>query len=109
MIAWTIYVTFAGAVLLLFLPRVFSRWLALIASVAAAAISIIAFFSYKIPSAPFTTIIKLPWVPALSMNYHLAADGISLTMCLVTSITAVSAVLFSWDVRDRANEFFFWL
>ena len=43
------------------------------------------------------------------MNYHLAADGISLTMCLVTGLTAVSAVLFSWDVKQRPNEFFFWL
>src|SRR4026208_1733057 len=43
------------------------------------------------------------------MNYHLAADGISLTLVLVTSITAVSSVLFSWDVTHRPNEFFFWL
>ena len=57
----------------------------------------------------FTTIIRVPWVPALGMNYHLAVDGISLTMVLVTGITAVSAVLFSWDVDERPNEFFFWL
>jgi NADH-quinone oxidoreductase subunit M len=43
------------------------------------------------------------------MEYHLAADGISLTMALVTGLTAVSAVLFSWDVEHRPNEFFFWL
>ena len=43
------------------------------------------------------------------MNYHLAVDGISLTLALVTGLTAVSAVLFSWDVEDRPNEFFFWL
>src|SRR5437762_13346924 len=43
------------------------------------------------------------------MNYHLAVDGISLTIVLVTSITAVGSVLFSWDVDQRANEFFFWL
>src|SRR5438105_13316572 len=43
------------------------------------------------------------------MNYHLAVDGISLTLALVTGITAVSAVLFSWDVEHRSNEFFFWL
>ena len=43
------------------------------------------------------------------MNYHLAVDGISLTLVLVTSITAVSSVLFSWDVTERPNEFFFWL
>ena len=29
MIAWTIYLSFAGAILLLFLPRVLARWLAL--------------------------------------------------------------------------------
>src|SRR2546423_10457613 len=30
-------------------------------------------------------------------------------MCLVTDLTAVSAVLFSLDVEERPNEFFFWL
>ena len=43
------------------------------------------------------------------MNYHLAADGISLTLTLVTGLTAVCAVLFSWKIETRPNEFFFWL
>ena len=34
MIAWTIYLTFLGAFLLLFLPHVFARWMALITAVA---------------------------------------------------------------------------
>jgi len=34
MIAWTIYITFAGAVLLLLLPRAFARWIALLATIA---------------------------------------------------------------------------
>src|SRR6202030_1613780 len=42
-------------------------------------------------------------------EYHLALDGISLTLVLVTGLTALSAVLFSWDVEYRQNEFFFWL
>ncbi len=109
MIAWTIYLTLGGAVLLLFLPRVFSRWIALATAAAGAAISCGAFFCHDIASAPLTTIVRVSWVPMLGMNYHLAADGISLTMCLVTGITAVSAVLFSWDVCERANEFYFWL
>src|SRR5205814_10697524 len=45
----------------------------------------------------------------LGMHYHLALDVISLTLLLVTRIAAISAVLFSWDVTDRANELFFWL
>src|SRR5437588_7760845 len=50
-----------------------------------------------------------PWISALGIDYHLALDGVSLTMVLVTGISAVSTVLFSWDVEHRQNEFFFWL
>src|SRR5713226_454991 len=109
MIAWTIYVTFAGAVALLFLPRVLSRWIALATTIAGFAISLATFFCDDVDLAHFTTIVRVPWVPMLGMNYHLAVDGISLTMVLVTGIAAVSTVLFSWDVDRRQNEFFFWL
>jgi NADH-quinone oxidoreductase subunit M len=110
MIAWTIYLTFAGAVLLLFLPRVFARWIALATTAAGFSISLIAFFQIGIVDlAKFATVVRIPWVPMLGMEYHLAVDGISLTLVLVTAITALSAVLFSWDVEHRQNEFFFWL
>ena len=109
MIAWTIYITFAGAVVLLFMPRVFARWIALVTTVGGFAISLATFFCDDVDLAHFTTIVRVPWVPMLGMNYHLAVDGISLTLALVTGLTAVSAVLFSWDVDHRQNEFFFWL
>src|SRR2546423_684907 len=109
MIAWTIYITFAGAIVLLVLPRVFARWIALITAAAGFAVSLATFFCDDVDLAHFTTIVRIPWIPALGMNYHLALDGISLTLVLVTGIVALSAVLFSWDVIDRANEFFFWL
>jgi NADH-quinone oxidoreductase subunit M len=110
MIAWTIYITFAGAVVLLFMPRVLARWIALVTTVADFVVSLIAFFQTSIVDlAHFNTIVRVPWVPSLGMNYHLAVDGISLTMVLVTGIVAVSTVLFSWDVDHRQNEFFFWL
>src|SRR5881296_2390497 len=110
MIAWTIYLTLAGAVLLLLLPCRFARWIALLTTIAGFAISLIALFQTPVADLThFTTIVRVPWVPALGMNYHLAVDGISLTMALVTGIVAVSTVLFSWDVEHRQNEFFFWL
>lgn len=108
MIAWTIYVTFGGALLLLFLPQVLARWMGLLTTLAGFAISLNAFFTAG-DTATFKTIVQLPWIRGLGFEYHLAADGISLTMCLVTGLTAVSAVLFSWDVEERPNEFFFWL
>lgn len=108
-IAWTIYITFAGAIAALLLPRSFSRWIAFITTAADLVISISTVFCRNLDAAHFTTIVQVPWVPVLGINYHLAVDGISLTLVLVTSITAVSSVLFSWDVTERSNEFFFWL
>src|SRR6266699_4405707 len=110
MIAWTIYITFAGAVLLLLLPCAFARWIALLTTVAGLALDLIALVRTPIADlAHFRTIVQVPWVPALGMNYHLAIDGISLTMVFVTGISAVSTVLFSWEVEHRQREFFFWL
>ena len=42
MIAWAIYITFAGAVLLLLLPRAFARWIALVTTIAGLALGLIA-------------------------------------------------------------------
>src|SRR2546421_7962710 len=110
MIAWTIYLTFGGGVLVLVLPRAFARWVALFATIAGLALGAIVFVGTPIADlAHFTTIVRVPWVPALGMNYHLALDGISLTLVLVTGIAAISAILFSWDVAERQNAFFFWL
>jgi len=110
MIAWTIYITFVGAVLLLVSPRAFARWIALLTTIVALALDLIELVRTPIADlAHFTTIVRVPWVLALGINYHLAIDGVSLTMVLVTGISAVSTVLFSWDVKERQNEFFFWL
>ncbi len=109
MIAWTIYLSFAGAVLVLLSPRAFARWLALAIALAGFLEALGAFFARGAEFGHLATIVRLPWIPALGINYHLGADGISLTMALVTGLTAISAVLFSWNVKERPNEFFFWL
>src|SRR5205814_3960158 len=76
--------------------------------IAGFAIGVATFFWHDVDLARFTTVVRVSWVPALGMNYHLALDGISLTLVLVTGIAASSAILFSWDVAERQNEFFFW-
>jgi NADH-quinone oxidoreductase subunit M len=109
MIAWTIYITFAGAIAALVLPNRLARWIALLTSIVSLAVVAGSFVSPVTSLAPYTTIIRVPWVPDLKMEYHLGIDGISLTLVLVTAITAVASVLFSWQVEDRPNQFFFWL
>ena len=109
MIAWTIYITLAGAVAVLTLPRFLASWTALVTTIAGFAIGAATFCCGDVDLAHFTTIVRVPWFPALGMSYHLALDGISLVLVLVTGIAAISAVLFSWDVEERTKEFFFWL
>ncbi len=109
MIAWTIYLTFAGAVLALVMPRVLARWIALATAAAGLALTVAMFGCDGFDLRTFQTVVRVPWIPTLGLEYHLAIDGISLTLVLVTALTAVAAVLFSWDVEKRPNEFFFWL
>src|SRR5467141_1547308 len=90
------------------MPHAFARWIALATTTAGFVTSLLAFFQ-TIDVGTFKTIVRIPWVPMLGMEYHLAVDGISLTMALVTGLVAATAVLFSWDVEHRQNEFFFWL
>src|SRR5260370_9456845 len=49
---------------------------------------------------------RLPWVPSLGIEYYLAADGISLTLLLLTGVVAIAGILFSWNVEHPAQEFF---
>ncbi len=49
---------------------------------------------------------QVAWVPQLGLSYHLAADGISLTLLLLTGIAATAGILFSWNIEHRTQEFF---
>jgi len=53
-----------------------------------------------------TDIVNVAWIPQLGIRYHLAADGISVVLVLLTGIAAVAGVLFSWNIEERAPEFF---
>jgi NADH-quinone oxidoreductase subunit M len=52
---------------------------------------------------------KLPWLPAIGVSYHLGVDGISITVLLLTQLVGLAAVLASWEVRERARQYFAFL
>jgi NADH-quinone oxidoreductase subunit M len=107
MLAWTIYISFIGAAALLMLPRgstTSARLLALLTALAGFAIALASFVSHR--TGDMLTITRVPWIPSLGIEYHLAADGISLVLVLLTGIVAVTGILFSWDIEERTREFF---
>ena len=110
MLAWTIYISFAGALLVAVLPKGrpnLARWLALAAAVAGLVLAVAGFAAGMGPNQPLRTVITdLPWVPAMGIHYLLAADGISRVLVLLTGLAAVAGVLFSWNIEHRVTEFF---
>jgi NADH-quinone oxidoreductase subunit M len=108
MLAWTVYLCFLGVVWLLLLKRddaKSARAVALLTSLAGLAVALAGAFSHA-GSGEVVEIANAPWVPALGLRYHLAGDGISLTLVVLTGLAAVVGVLFSWNIEHRAKEFF---
>ena len=109
MLAWTIYISFAGALAARLAPsKQSARILALLTALAGFTLSVIALIHWQ--PGQILTITRIAWVPQLGLEYHLAADGISLTLLLLTGLAATAGILFSWNIGDaeddRANEFF---
>jgi NADH-quinone oxidoreductase subunit M len=110
MLAWTIYLTFIGAVALLLLPISVRavRFTALATALAGLLISVIEAILYHAIAfqEPMQIIVRKDWIPDLGIEYLLQYDGISLVLVLLNGIIAVSGILFSWNIRHREKEFF---
>jgi len=107
MLAWTIYISFLGALALLLLPKgstAVARILALLTAAAGFAIALTVFLQHR--TGELQTITRVPWIPSLGIEYHLAVDGISLCLILLTGIIAITGILFSWNIKLRTKEFF---
>jgi len=107
MLAWTIYSSFLGVAVLMLLPRTnarLARTVALLTALLGLGFALGGMLDAKIGEVH--TITRVPWIPSLGLEYHLAADGISLTLVLLTGLAAVAGILFSWNIEHRAKEFF---
>ncbi len=111
MLAWTIYISFFGVLVLMLLPRDAARAARLVAlgtAVLGCAVALVGAVqqAHQTNLGDVTTIVKIDWIPALGASYYLAADGISLVLVVLTGLAAVAGILFSWNIEKRTKEFF---
>lgn len=107
MLAFAIYISFAGALVSALLPKDrpdLARWWALGVAIAGLTIAIAGYVAGY--GQGRETIVDMLWVPSMGIHYLLAADGISRVLVLLTGIASVAGVLFSWNVEQRVNHFF---
>ena len=107
MLALTIYLSFAGALVLALLPGnkpALARCTALAVAVAGLAVAVAGYFAGA--GQGRVVITDAAWVPQMGIRYLLAADGISRVLVLLTGLASVAGVLFSWNIEQRTNQFF---
>ena len=107
--AWTLLSAFAAVLLVLLLPARsagLAKVIALLASLIGAVAAAVACLDRLNDPSGAVWSINYAWIPSLGASFHLAADGLSLTLLLLTGIVAVAGVLFSWNVTHRPRAFF---
>jgi NADH-quinone oxidoreductase subunit M len=99
----------AGAVVLMLMPRndKVIRWTALVISLLAFVFSLHLPWHYTSGQPGFQFEVNNVWIASVNIHYHLAADGVSMWLVLLTTFLVPLGVLVSWkSVHDRVKEFF---
>ena len=103
------FLPLAGGLLLLFFPRRDRdiRWFALGVSLVTLLASLHLAWHFDHAVAGFQFEQNLPWISHPVIRYHLAIDGISLWLVVLTTFLTPLCVLISWrSIHERVKEFF---
>ena len=106
----TVVISYLGAAVLGILPgrnyRLI-RGLALATGLSTLALSLVCYGQFSLADGgTFQEVIELPWIPAIGAEFKIGVDGLSITLLILTGLVAVCGVLFTWTLRERANQFY---
>ncbi|GAB3183117.1 NADH-quinone oxidoreductase subunit M [Hydrogenophaga aquatica] len=82
------------------------RWIALIGALAGLAVTVPLYTGFEVGSAAMQFVEKSVWIERFNVHYHLAVDGISLWLILLTAFITVVVVIAGWEViTERVNQY----
>jgi NADH-quinone oxidoreductase subunit M len=89
-----------------------TRWISLTATILNFGIVLFIWFDYEatvnLSNSAWLQTIDLPWIPRFGIGFHLALDGLSLLMLLLTFFLGILSVLTSWkEIQYRVGFFHF--
>ena len=82
-----------------------ARWLSLLAAVVTFGMTLALWGAFSdVVAADPTPVLeqRIPWIPTLGVEYHLALDGLNLLFVVLTGLLGCVAVLMSWREIDHA-------
>lgn len=84
------------------------RWIALIATSINLVISLWIWSRPNDTTSPWLQQLRFDWIPSFGISFHLALDGVSLLMIILTFFLGIVAVLISWnEIQFRVGFFHF--
>jgi NADH-quinone oxidoreductase subunit M len=82
------------------------RWIALIGALLGLAVTVPLYTGFEVGSAAMQFVEKAVWIERFNVHYHLAVDGISLWLVLLTAFITVIVVIASWEsITERVNQY----
>ncbi len=82
------------------------RWLALVGALVGLAVTVPLYTGFEVGSAAMQFAEKYVWIERFNVHYHLAIDGISLWLVLLTAFITVVVVIAGWEViTERVNQY----
>ncbi|HET7675403.1 MAG TPA: NADH-quinone oxidoreductase subunit M [Gammaproteobacteria bacterium] len=114
LLAWLLIAPAAGGLLAWAAApfgKAWARWISLAAMLADLAVGILLWVGAGAPvhigpQGGWLMQLHLLWIPSLGISFHLALDGLSLLMVLLTAVLGVASVLISWRSVDERVGFF---
>lgn len=81
-----------------------ARWIAIFFAFLSFAASLYAYTMFQGPG--FQLEERYPWISSLGISYHLAVDGLSLPLVILTTLLALVATIYGVDEPKRDNQFY---
>ncbi len=113
LLTFSIFIPTLAGLIILFVPRkmeILQRSIALIGTAVAFALTVVVFIGFDGSTSNYQFEENWTWISSLGVNYHLAVDGISLFLVLLTTFLSMLCIISSWgSVKERIKEYHFFL
>src|SRR5450432_774201 len=107
MLTVLIFLPLVGVVVLYLVPRVAAwHWIATMTGLLTFIVSVVIAIQFNWQRGTVQFDERAPWIPALGSSYHLAIDGLSLPLILLTTLLTFLALLYCWRQERFPREYF---
>src|SRR6266446_7908262 len=82
------------------------RWIAVMTSALVLGVGIALAILFNWSNGTLQFAVRVDWIPSLGSSYHLAVDGLSLPLIVLTALLTFLALLYAWKQEKFSREYF---